>query len=600
MTDHVLSAPIASGYGHIGAATHVREYEDRHFAGTVYTMGGLPITLAIVADGVGGGSLGQRAAQLTVDAIVEYCQNASLAQVSEAGDIVMLLGRAIGEANRLVYDEGQENRDRSEMSSTAAVAAIVNNSLYVVNVGDSRVYLLRDKRLIQLTVDHTWAYERYRDGTLTKEESERHPNAHMISRSVGYQPKVRVDLGLYLQDGSENGQTAYHQQGLLLDANDLVLVCSDGLIKPIYQGSGYYASPEEVRDVLKRTAAKGAAKSLVDLAVSRDADDNVTAVVVEMPGRAKPFFRLPKLQFGAPAAAIISITVCLLLTMALVVGPGLLPDPPIPTPRPGFAYVAEGRVEHSRTPGSAFVPIEERTEIPFGAGSFMRVNDGVATLSLPGGYLIKVAGTQEKPTLIELFQGVGMGGATENILRLEDGSIFIFPISDSTGGSEFVLDTISGRARINGGIMGARFNSINWVFEVDCVSGPCILETSAESMSLLEMQRSWVDSSGAPKQPVMVNLDAYPEYYPMDFIDRQILKSITETFLPPAPTDTPNPTPTNTPTITLTPTPTATRTPKPTRPEPTAPQPTSTAPRPTKKPPPEVFPTPSALPPPDL
>jgi len=600
MSDHVLSAPIASGYGHIGTATQVREYEDRHFAGTIYTIGGLPITLAIVADGVGGGSLGQRAAQLTVDTIVEYCQNATLAQVTEPGDIVMLLGRAIGEANRLVYQEGQQNRDRSEMSSTAAVAAIVNNSLYVVNVGDSRVYLLRDKRLIQLTVDHTWAYERFRDGTLTKEESERHPNAHMISRSVGYQPKVRVDLGLYLQEGTENGQTAYHQQGLLLDANDLILVCSDGLIKPIYQGSGYYVSQEEVRDVLKRTAAKGAAKSLVDLAVSRDADDNVTAIVVEMPGRVRPFFRLPKLQVGAPAAAIISITLCLLLAIALLVGPGLLPDPPIPTPQPGFAYVAEGQVEHSRTPGSTFVPIEERTEIPFGAGSFMRVNEGVATLSLPGGYLIKIAGSLENPTLIELYQGAGMGGATENILRLEDGSIFVFSINDSTGGSDFVLETVSGRARINGGIMGARFNSVNWVFEVDCVSGPCLLETTDESISLLDMQRSWVDSSGKPKQPVMVNLDAYPEYFPMDFIDRQILKNITETFQPPAPTDTPNPTPTNTPTITLTPTSTATKTPKPTKPEPTARPPTQSIPKPTKKPPPENEPTPLPLPPPDL
>ncbi|MEW6499735.1 MAG: PP2C family serine/threonine-protein phosphatase, partial [Cyanobacteriota bacterium] len=234
--------------------------------------------LGIVADGIGGGNLGQRAAQITVDSIVDYCLSSSIINIPE------LLGKAVGEANRKVYVEGTSNSESDGMCTTVAIAAIVSSRLYVANVGDSRVYLIRNrKELIQLTVDHTWAWEHIRDGKLSAKEAFRHPNAGSLVRSVGSDTTITVDLGLYLKGGQESGSVAFQQQGLILKSNDVVLVCSDGLVKPTPLGDGTYVSNKEIVSVVQKCNAERAAKTLVDIAIGRNVDDNVTAVIIEMP-----------------------------------------------------------------------------------------------------------------------------------------------------------------------------------------------------------------------------------------------------------------------------------------------------------------------------
>ncbi|MFC1878592.1 PP2C family protein-serine/threonine phosphatase [Chloroflexota bacterium] len=573
MSGPKASNPVLYGYGHIGTATKVREYEDRHFAGIIRNRSGLDIGLAIVADGVGGSNLGQRAAQLTVDTIVESCVE------SELLDIPQLLGQAIGIANRKVYAESQTYRDRSQMSATAAVAAIVNGRLYVANVGDSRVYLVRGKHVIQLTLDHTWAYERVREGKLKPEDAERHPNAHMITRSVGYQPNVQVDLGLYFQGGKEGGRQAFQQQGFLLDQNDMILVCSDGLIKPNRHDDGYFVHHSEVRDIIGRSSPEKAAKALVDLAVSRNADDNVTAVIVEMPGRSRPSVSLPRFQIGIAAIAIISITVCILAVVGILVVPALLPDfQAVPTPQPGYAYIFQGQVEHQQT-GGGFERRGEGDQIQFGAGSILRQGNAEAVLSLPGGYLMRVAGTNDRPTTIEFFQAAGISGKTETVLNLRDGSLFIYSSDDLEPGQGVVVQTAAGRAVVTGTTMGSRFDNNTWLFEVDCVVGNCLLTTNLPvELPLIGGQRSFVDAAGLPNGPFAVNLDLYKANYDLEaFIDGNVIADITATYQPPEEdTPTPNPTPTATITPIPTLTPTSTLTPTPTSPRSVSGSPTAT------------------------
>jgi protein phosphatase len=79
------------------------------------------------------------------------------------------------------------------MGSTAAVAAICEDRLYIANVGDSQIYLVRGNDIAQLTVDHTWGNEMVRQGTLTLEEAARHPERGDLMRSIGYEPQVHLD-----------------------------------------------------------------------------------------------------------------------------------------------------------------------------------------------------------------------------------------------------------------------------------------------------------------------------------------------------------------------------------------------------------------------
>ena len=270
--------PRGFGYGHIGARADVRGYEDRHFFDTIPTPLG-PMTVAIVADGVGGSGFGERAAEVAIRATVHALKR------TQQKNILKAMGEAIGFANKQVYRIAQQYRDRSrrDMGTTLAMAVIHDNRLYVANVGDSRVYLLRGDDLRQITIDHSWANERSRYQGLPLQEALQHPNAQLLMRSLGREPKVQVDLGLYLNGLQDHGPQAAKNQGLPLKGDEIILVCSDGLVKNRPGSSQPLLSKQEMIEILQAGDARQSAKMLVDTAVSRGADDNVTAVVVEMP-----------------------------------------------------------------------------------------------------------------------------------------------------------------------------------------------------------------------------------------------------------------------------------------------------------------------------
>ena len=138
------------------------------------------------------------------------------------------------------------------MGSTAAVAVIVEERLYVANVGDSRVYLVRGGKAIPLTLDHTWEHETLRSGMLTPEEIARHPRKDEIVRSIGYDADIDVDLGVWIRGGQESESEAISAQGMQLQPGDRVIICSDGLIKTRHDHpSAHYIEDRELVGLTK-------------------------------------------------------------------------------------------------------------------------------------------------------------------------------------------------------------------------------------------------------------------------------------------------------------------------------------------------------------
>lgn len=501
--------PTGFGYGHIGTATKVREYEDRHFFGSIRTAGGLNLTLALVADGVGGGNLGQRAAQLTVDTIVDFCK-------SHTGtDILQMMGKAIGEANRYVFDEGQSSPGKNEMSSTVAFAVIHNNRLYIANVGDSRIYLVRDKRAQQITVDHSWANEQIREGKLSSSEANRHPNAGFLARSVGHEPRVRVDLGLYLNGLKDTKEEALSRQGLLLTSKDVLLVCSDGLIKTRRDAQGHFVESREILDVAEGGTAEQAAKTLVDIAIGRNADDNVTAVVVTMPGRKKTLrSRLPRVQIGTPAAIIIGVAICLVFTGALLWATRLVAKTdPLPTPIPGSATLVEGNLVNI----ADGTTLESGAALLFGVGTTLRAEQGLAILNLPGNYQLQLYGTADAPTEIKLISDANLKASPprdETTIELQKGKLAVLKAPGTDKSMKVTILTPSGNATSKFGNVGVIYQVEGSRLQVDCFETECQVQVGKLQeggiIKILAAKQSFIiDSSNTIQMPEFTDFFAY-------------------------------------------------------------------------------------------
>jgi protein phosphatase len=216
---------LTSALSNIGASPRRTLLEDRARGENIRTASGLEIALGVVADGIGGENAGERAAEITVSTIFEHCAG------SAERDVPRLLREALIEANRRVFVDARGSRRKLNMGSTAAVAAVCGGRLYVANVGDSRIYLVRDGTAIRLTVDHTWEEEVVRTGRLSPAEAARHPRREEIVRSIGFDRAIEVDLGLWLRAGEESAADAIRAQGLPLRPGDRIVVCSDGLTK---------------------------------------------------------------------------------------------------------------------------------------------------------------------------------------------------------------------------------------------------------------------------------------------------------------------------------------------------------------------------------
>lgn len=144
--------------------------------------------LFIVADGMGGHAAGEVASEIAVDTITNvYYQD-------DNDDVTTSLLHAIKRANALIHQRAAENMLRSGMGTTCVAAVLRGNMAYIANVGDSRAYLVRGSQVKQISQDHSWVGEQVRAGLLTEEQARTHAQRNVITRSLGTQPDVEIDI----------------------------------------------------------------------------------------------------------------------------------------------------------------------------------------------------------------------------------------------------------------------------------------------------------------------------------------------------------------------------------------------------------------------
>jgi protein phosphatase len=201
-----------------------------------------------VADGMGGHAVGDLASRLVIDALGRLASPVSMKSfVADA--------RArLQTANRQLREEAAR-RQVQRIGSTVVVLLACDRFCGYIWAGDSRLYLLRQGSLRQLTRDHSQVEALKSLGVLTEEEARHHPAQHMITRAVGATDVLELD-----DDAIE-----------VVDG-DVFLLCSDGLSNEVGE--------EDMLAVLSKTAGANASEELVDLALARGGRDNITAVVV--------------------------------------------------------------------------------------------------------------------------------------------------------------------------------------------------------------------------------------------------------------------------------------------------------------------------------
>jgi len=214
--------------------------------------------LAIVADGVGGSSAGEAASRAAIETIATYVTTTMrcyyTADPHEAEEFLTALRGVAFEAHRAVVDRGVAEPDLQGMATTLTLAIGVWPSLFLLQVGDSRAYLLRGGALRQLTRDQTVAQDLVDRGVLRPSAAYRSPLAHVLSSAIGGQTEPQVDR-------------------IALDPGDVVLLCSDGLTK--------HVTDDAIRDrLVAMTSARQACQDLVADALAGGGSDNVTVVVV--------------------------------------------------------------------------------------------------------------------------------------------------------------------------------------------------------------------------------------------------------------------------------------------------------------------------------
>lgn len=264
---------------HTAAATHPgmggRQNEDR-FAISAYRLGEQDDTasvFAIVSDGIGGHRAGEVAAEMAVEII------SHMVAQSNAHMPIAILDQAIQVASDAIAAKAKDDVQRLGMGTTCACAWVVGSQLYIASVGDSRVYLLRNGSLMQLTTDHTWVQEAMERGLLAPEDVPQNPNIHVIRRYLGSSKTPQPDTRLRLARDETDTQ-ARSNQGLRLLPGDMLLLCTDGLTDVI--------SNEEIEPAVRGLDIQSAAQNLIDLACERNGQDNITAVMILVPWGAVP------------------------------------------------------------------------------------------------------------------------------------------------------------------------------------------------------------------------------------------------------------------------------------------------------------------------
>ncbi len=214
--------------------------------------------VAVICDGMGGAKAGDLASQLSSKAFVSRVFEALVAPRFFVGNQEKLLRESCDDANGVVYEYSRFDSNYNGMGTTLVGGIITKRKAFLVNVGDSRAYYLTKSEIKQISKDHSYVEELVAMGAITKEEARTHPKKNIITKALGVDRSVKAD---------------YYEQTLHM--GDGILLCSDGLSNIVTDAEMLdafrrYSTPERVCDYL------------LNLALDRDARDNVSVVLVKI------------------------------------------------------------------------------------------------------------------------------------------------------------------------------------------------------------------------------------------------------------------------------------------------------------------------------
>ncbi len=267
-----------------------------------------PSLFAIVADGIGGHRAGEVASEIAVETISQAVSQ------SDASRPVETMQASILKTSEAILAAAESDLSKRGMGTTVVCAWIIADKLYVTYVGNSRLYLLRNQKLSQLTNDHTWVQEAVEAGALTPEQARVHPHANIIRRYLGSSNTVEVDTRILSERDGSYQET---NQGMRLRPGDRLLLCSDGLSDMVEQ--------DEIGRLLQSNPLHKSVDELIEAANRNGGKDNITVVVIQMPhkqGIAGYWERLrsirPQMAIAYAGLAVMGIAVLVALLALLL------------------------------------------------------------------------------------------------------------------------------------------------------------------------------------------------------------------------------------------------------------------------------------------
>ena len=297
VTSSLSSAPVETPLRVVVcSATHVggrTENEDAVCVMELPQVGSGPTAaeggyLLAVADGMGGYQRGEVAAQMAIETLREMFTE------DPGADPALLLKQAFRRANERIYENGLGTGPTAMMGTTLVAAVTHGKYATIANIGDSRAYLARAKRLTQITKDHTVVAEQVARGAMSEQQARESPHRNVLTHALGHRPKLEAKLPDIFE--------------ITLLPEDRLLLCTDGF---------YDVVPEDdLLRVVTESEPQEAAQDLVNLAVERGTSDNVSAAVLAVLPAREPELIAPG-PSGARSALLLPVLAAIILILIL-------------------------------------------------------------------------------------------------------------------------------------------------------------------------------------------------------------------------------------------------------------------------------------------
>ncbi len=218
----------------------------------------LDFPIFVVADGMGGHNAGDIASSMAVKGIVEFLSENR--ERLKKNEIKTCIEEAISHVNDIIFIKSLESSDLNGMGTTITMAYIDNKKVYIGHVGDSRAYLIRENKIIQITEDHSLVNELIKNGSISSSEAINHPQRNIITRAVGTSYKIKSDF-----------------YTIKVKAKDIIILCSDGLTNMV--GEDIILNVVERYDKMDM---ENICNILVKLAKENGGSDNITVIGINM------------------------------------------------------------------------------------------------------------------------------------------------------------------------------------------------------------------------------------------------------------------------------------------------------------------------------